>query len=592
LIRDGQLREETMAKEIIMPKNGMDMKEGVLVRWLKEVGDRVERGDPIMEIETDKVTMESESPAAGVILARYFEEGAVIPVLTVMGYIGEEGESVPCGPDTDRPGASVAPSAGRETSGAPTAGLSAPAASYDYDLAVIGGGPAGYVGAIRAAQLGGKVILFERDTVGGTCLNRGCIPTKTYLKTAEYLYDIRHAHLRGILNDGDASVNLPGAVRYKDEVVGKLTSGVAGLLKSYKVTTVYGDAAPAGAHEVVSGERTFSAAGMMLCGGSVPAAPPIPGIGHSGVWTSDDILSATELPRRLCILGGGVIGCEIACAFSAFGSDVTIVEMLPRLVANMDSSLSELIERSLSGNGVRVITGTAVCAIESADGLPVLVVDDSRIECDKVLVATGRVPDLSCLGALKHDIETGNGAIKVDDAMRTSVEGVYAAGDVTGRVMLAHAAFRMAETAAENAMGGHRSCDLKYTPSCIYTSPEAASVGLTEDAARERYGDSVSVGRFPFAANGRALASGAPAGFVKVIIDRTCGEILGTHIAGAAATEMIAEPAALMSMEITAHEAAEDIIHAHPTYAEAFAEACADALGRCVHLPPNGPCDT
>jgi dihydrolipoamide dehydrogenase len=574
-----------MAKEIIMPKNGMDMKEGVLIRWLKEVGDRVERGDPLMEIETDKVTMESESPADGVILARYFEEGDVIPVLTVMGYIGEEGEPVPCGPDAGRPGASAVPavsSAGQEASGVPATD---PGASYDYDLAVIGGGPAGYVGAIRAAQLGGNVVLFERDTVGGTCLNRGCVPTKTYLKTAEYLQDIRQAHLRGILSSGDASVDMPGVVRYKDEVVGKLTSGVAGLLKSYKVTTVYGDAAPVGAHEVVSGERAFSAASMLLCGGSMPSTPPIPGIEHSGVWTSDDILSATELPRCLCILGGGVIGCEIACAFSAFGSDVTIIETLPRLVSNFDASISELIACSLSESGVKVRTGTAVSAVEDADGLPVLIAGDSRIACDKALVVTGRVPDLSCLGALKNDIETENGAVKVDDAMRTSVEGVYAAGDVTGRVMLAHAAFRMAETAAENAMGRHTSCDLKYTPSCIYTIPEAASVGLTEDAARERYGDDMAVGRFPFAANGRALASGAPAGFVKVIIDRAYGEILGVHIVGAAATEMIAEPAALMRMEITAHEVVEDVFHAHPTYAEAFAEACADALGRCVHLP-------
>jgi dihydrolipoamide dehydrogenase len=582
-----------MAKEIIMPKNGMDMKEGTLIRWLKEVGDHVERDDPIMEIETDKVTMESEAPATGTLLARYFGEGDVIPVLTVMGYIGEKNESVPDGPAPQAPAGSPDPAApGARAADIPSAKPEAPAApkalqphTYDCDIAVIGGGPAGYVGAIRAAQLGGKVILFEKDTLGGTCLNRGCVPTKTYLKTAEYLRDIRTASERGIINDPNASVDMAGVVRYKDDVVSKLTTGVAGLLSSYDITVRSGDAALVSANEVACGGETFTAARILLCGGSAPFAPPVPGIGSADVWSSNDILSKAELPDKLCILGGGVIGCEIACAFAGFGSDVTIVEMLPSLLAGMDQAISDLMERSLTERGVKVMTGETVKAIEYEDGKPVLVTERLRLPCDKILAATGRVPVLSCLGALADDIATERGAVKVNDAMETNVEGIYAAGDITGRIMLAHAAFKMAETAAENAMGGSAACNLKYTPACVYTTPEAASVGLTERDALSQRGASAAIGQFPFAANGRALASGAPEGFVKVIIDKTYGEILGVHIAGAAATEMIAEPAALMSMEVTAYEVADGIIHAHPTFGEAFAEACADALGRCIHLP-------
>ena len=589
-----------MATEIIMPKNGMDMKEGVLIRWLVEIGDKVEKGDPIMEIETDKVTMESESPATGVILAKYYDEGVTIPVLKTIGYIGKEGEPVPeTAPDAEldrfvaeTPRDDVAVNVSnvlqaepKDTVIASGAKQSSDLKEYDYDVAVIGGGPAGYVAAIKAAQLGGKVILFEKDVVGGTCLNRGCIPTKTYIRTAEYIEHIKRASERGIINDPAASVDMPKVVSHKNQVVSALTGGVASLLKSNNVTVINGIASAKSANEVECENIVYTAGSIILCGGSVPGMPPIPGIDHKAVITSNEILDFTVLPDELIILGGGVIGCEIACAFNAFGVNVTIVEMLPNLVANMGKKVSETIEKALIKSGIKVYKDTKVTGIKDDNGKPVVVCETLELTADAVLSATGRIADLECLGALKDKIKCDRGIVIVNEKMETNITGVYAAGDLTGGMMLAHSAFAMAETAAANAMGGNVSCNLNVVPSGLYTMPEAAAVGLDEEAAKEKAGENLRVGFFPMTANGRSLASGEYTGFVQVMVDIEFCEILGVRIVAADAVEMIAEPAALMAIEVTADEVADGIIHAHPTYTEAFMEACADALGRCIHLP-------
>ena len=570
-----------MATEIYMPKNGMDMTEGVIVRWLKNVGDKVEKDEAIMEIETDKITMESESPVAGVLLAKLFEDGATVPVLTTVGYIGEAGEKVP---EAGAPAAEAAPAPAE----APAPAAAAPAAVKDdeYHVAVLGGGPAGYVAAIKAAQLGGKVILFEKDTVGGTCLNRGCIPTKTYLKTAEYIHHIKGAADRGIIVNAETSVDMPKVVAYKDKVVKTLTGGVAGLLKSNGVKVVYGVAKLASSNTVECDGKTYNAQKIILCGGSKAIRIPIPGVNHKEVMTSDEILAMTEVPKRLGIIGGGVIGCELASAFSAFGSEVTIVEAMDRVVSMFDKDVSAELDKSLKNSGVKVMCGRKVVEIGDNNGCPVIVTDNGSVECDKVLLSIGRAADLECLGALAEQIKTERGKVVVDDTMKTSVDNIYACGDINGRIMLAHTAFKMGEVAAENCMTGeNKKCDLRFVPSCLYTSPEAASVGLTEEKARELHPEGIRVGKFQMSANGRSLASGEKAGFIKVIADNKYGQILGVHMVGGVASEMIAEPTTLMAMEITVNEVADDIIHAHPSYSEAFMEACADALGRCIHLP-------
>ena len=570
-----------MATELTMPKNDMDMEEGTIVKWLKNVGDKVEKGEMFMEIETDKTSMEIESPAAGVLLAQFYQGGDVVPVNTVMGYVGEAGEKVP-----EQAAKGDAPAA--EEPKAEAAASVAEKKENEYDVAVIGGGPAGYVAAIRAAQLGGKVIIFEKDTVGGTCLNRGCIPTKTYLKTAEYIHHIEAAASRGIVVNAEHSVDMPKVVAYKDKVVKQLTGGVGSLLKGNGVKLVSGEASLEDATTVACDGKTYKADKIILCGGSKAIRIPIPGVDHKDVMTSDEILAMTEVPERLAIIGGGVIGCEMASAFSAFGSKVTIVEAMDRVVSMLDKDISAEVDKTLKKGGASVNCGRKVLEIKDNGGHPVIVTDNGEFEVDKVLLSIGRAADLGCLGKLADQIKTERGKIVVDDTMKTSVDNIYACGDINGRIMLAHSAFKMGEVAAENAVKGTAvKCDLSYVPSCLYLSPEAASVGLTEEKAKEAHPEGVRIGKFNMAANGRSVASGETTGFIKVIADNKYGQILGVHMVGGVASEMIAEAVALMQMEITVNEVAESIIHAHPSYSEAFAEACADCLGMCIHQPPK-----
>lgn len=472
-----------------------------------------------------------------------------------------------------------------------------------YDIAVIGGGPAGYIAAISGAQMGASVILFEKSVLGGTCLNRGCIPTKTYLKGAEIIHHIRMAKRYGVVQNTDFFMDMKAAVSNKNAVVKQLTQGVGALLRSNGVEVVYGDACLAavesgcggargasGLKTIVCGGQEFTAKNVLLCGGSKAGRIPIPGIDHENVLTSDEILDLERLPKRLGIIGGGVIGCEIGAAFSAYGCEVTMIEEQERILPQMDAEISESLRKTFQKDGIRVRTASRVKSIEHADGECVLVCEnDDRIPVDKILLSIGRTADLSCLGALKEQFALERGYVQTDEFLQTSIPGIYAPGDINGKSMLAHAAFQMGEAAAKNAMGGRISCDLRHVPGCIYTLPECAGVGLTEAQARQELGaDQILVGKFSFAANGRALACGAGTGFVKVIAGRTYQELLGVHIFGGMAAEMIAEAASLMAAEVPADEIGE-MMHAHPTFSEAFMEACADACGQSMHLPKKKP---
>ncbi len=451
-------------------------------------------------------------------------------------------------------------------------------------IGVIGGGPAGYHAAIRAAQKGASVVLFEKDTVGGTCLNRGCIPTKTYLKTAEYIKNIKEASSRGIICNNQASVDMQKVVAHKNGVVKTLTGGVGVLLRTNGVNVVKGEAFLKSENEIECNGEVFHVDKIILCGGSKAGKLPIQGIEHSGVISSDEILDMQEVPSKLVIVGAGVIGCEMATVFAHFGSEISIVEMADRVLPMFDEEASKAIAKSLTSLGVKLYLGRKVVSIEDVNGKPSVKTDKEDILGDKVLVSVGRVSDLSCLGELKNKIAVERGKIKVDDLLRTNYHNIFACGDINGKLMLAHAAYKMADVAVENCFGENKICNLNYVPSCIYTIPEAACVGLTEKAAKEKY-ENVKVGKFNFSANGRALAAGEKEGFVKVIADGTYGEILGVHIVGGAATEMIAEATALITEEITVDEVNERIIHAHPSFSEAFLEACEDVRGISVHIP-------
>ncbi|MDR1411287.1 MAG: dihydrolipoyl dehydrogenase [Spirochaetaceae bacterium] len=459
----------------------------------------------------------------------------------------------------------------------------------EYDVLVIGGGPAGYMAAIKAARLGARTALAEKDELGGTCLNRGCIPAKTLLKTAELIHEIAGAAGRGItIADPRVSVDMPAVIKGKNRVVKRLTSGVASLLASNGVELLRGEGRLLAPGRIaVAGLGEAVAKKLILAGGSQAAKLPIPGLELPGVLTSTDILDIEETPPRLAIIGGGVIGVEMAMIFQSFGSKVSIVEALPRILPFMDAEAAALIHKTLQSRGAEIYTGTGLSRIEQkGGGLSLVLTDGKSLPANKALVSIGRTGDLSCLGDLA--VRTEKGKVLVDDCMETSVPGIFAPGDINGKKMLAHAAFKMAEIAAENAVApdrqGMKKADLRFVPSVVYSFPEAAAVGLTQEEA-EREGP-VLAGKFPLAANGRALAAGDAGGFVKVLADKKYGAILGVHIVGPGAAEIINEAAALMSMEITVHELA-GIVHGHPTVSEALMEAAADCLGQCLHLPPK-----
>ena len=439
--------------------------------------------------------------------------------------------------------------------------------AYEYDVAVIGSGPAGHTAAVHAARLGGKVIMFEKEALGGLWLNAGCVPAKVYLEAGN-----------------SEAPDLRKALALKTDIVTKLTSNAARALRACRVRVEAGEASLKSPHEIVCRGRVYTASSVILCGGRRGGEPPIAGYTHPGVLTPESLFKMSELPSRLMVIGGGSEGCELAAAFAAFGSSVMLVEERTRLLRGWDEQVAEAVARALTEAGVKVYTGISVSEIADRNGNPYIITERGGVLCDKVLLAAGRAPDVSFLGALTSAFRFESGAIAVNEYLETSVPGVYAAGDITGIGSRTHTCYRMAETAAVNAMGGGKLLDLRAVPKAIYTKPEAAYVGMTEEEARESYGDELAVGYCPLSLSVKAMIAGATEGFVKVLIGRRYGEIAGVHIVGAEAAEMIAEPAALMRMEVTAYEVINDISHLHPTWTEAFAEACADALGKSIRL--------
>lgn len=562
-----------MAHEIIMPKAGIDMTEGQIVKWYKKEGDAVESGEIILEILTDKTNMEIEAEASGVLLKILRNDGETVPITEIIGYIGQLGEEIVHGEPEH-----VAAPADEPVEKSLTR------LEDSYNVIVIGGGPAGYVAAIRAAQHGAKVAIVEKGEFGGTCLNVGCIPTKTYMKSAEVIEGIQMAASRGImLESTNFRVDMPKVVQHKNSIVKKLTSGVEALLRSNKVDIFKGVAKiNKNKDVVVDDSKVIKGDKIILAGGSKVSQINLPGINHPGILSSDTLLDLKELPETLAVIGGGVIGIEMAQAFVELGSKITVIEMMDRIIPGIDTEASDVLAAHLKKKGVKILTSTKITEIVDNKGKVEIKTDKGdSIIAEKALLSVGRLPDLEGIGDVEFEIERGK--IKVDKFMETSVKGIYAPGDVNGIKMLAHVAFRMGEVAADNAVkGNHRELKLHSAPSVVYTLPEVAMVGLTEQEARERY--EIRVGRFNFAANGRALASGESVGFVKVIADNKYGEILGVHIVGPAAAEIINQASLLMEMEITVDEVVKTI-YGHPTYSEALFEACADVLGEAVHIP-------
>ncbi|MCK1236458.1 dihydrolipoyl dehydrogenase [Streptococcus uberis] len=583
-----------MAVEIIMPKLGVDMQEGEIIEWKKQVGDTVNEGDVLLEINSDKTNMEIEAEDSGVLLKIVRQEGDVVPVTEVIGYIGAEGEVVE---DNSSSAAAEKATADLEAAGlevpkapaaseAPAKENKAPLADDEYDIIVVGGGPAGYYAAIRGAQLGGKIAIVEKSEFGGTCLNVGCIPTKTYLKNAEILDGIKIAAGRGInLASTNYTIDMDKTVDFKNSVVKTLTGGVQGLLKANKVTIFNGLGQVNPDKTVTIGSQTIKGRNVILATGSKVSRINIPGIDSKLVLTSDDILDLREMPKSLAVMGGGVVGIELGLVWASYGVDVTVIEMADRIIPAMDKEVSTELQKILSKKGMKIKTSVGVSEIvEENNQLTLKLNNGEEVVAEKALLSIGRVPQMNGLENL--NLEMDRNRIKVNDFQETSIPGIYAPGDVNGTKMLAHAAYRMGEVAAENAMHGNvRKANLQFTPAAVYTHPEVAMVGITEEDARAKYGD-ILVGRNSFTGNGRAIASNEAHGFVKVIADAKFHEILGVHIIGPAAAEMINEAATIMESELTVDELLLSI-HGHPTFSEVMYEAFADVLGEAIHNPPK-----
>lgn len=455
----------------------------------------------------------------------------------------------------------------------------------EYDLAVIGGGPGGYVAAIRGAQRGARVCLVESDAVGGTCLNRGCIPTKALYSSARLLRVLREADSHGI-RLGAPVFDFAAAVDRKDGIVSQLVDGVAQLLKGNGVELYHGRGFVEGPGRV--GIRGQGAVGhlctkaVILATGGRPLVPEGFAPDGKNVLTSDEFLAIKDLPKSLLIVGGGYIGCEFAGIFSTFGVAVTIVEQLPTLLAHSDRQAVREVEKSFRAAGVKVHLDTAVSDVESrSDGVHVRLSNGEALQVEKILLSVGRRPNSEGLGLEELGARMERGAVAVDEGMRTGVDGIYAIGDLTGGRQLAHVASYQAEVAVENALGGLARVDYRVVPSIVFTDPEIAQVGLTEEQCREQ-GLAYQVGRFAYLASGKALCEGEVRGTVKVLAGKDDRRILGVTIVGVEASALVAEAALAMKRNLTAHEWAEGI-RAHPSLPEMIKEAAEDVSGVAVH---------
>jgi dihydrolipoamide dehydrogenase len=457
-----------------------------------------------------------------------------------------------------------------------------------FQIAVIGSGPGGYVAAIKAAQMGATVAVIEKHYLGGTCLNYGCIPSKALLASAELMHKIKNAGPLGINIDGTVSFDWPKIQQRKDKVVAKLRGGIKGLFGSGNIKLYQAEAkfeAKGKLHLLDKNGQSLqiTADNIIIASGSMPARIPNWPSDAQFICTSEEALHWKELPKRLIIVGGGVIGCEFACMMSEFAVDVTIVEMMENLLPEMETALGQALAEIFKKRNIKIFTGAKVERLEiKGDVVRATISSGQSIEADKVLVATGRKPNTQELGLGNIGLKTNSGFIKVNDRMQTAVKGVYCIGDANGRCLLAHAASAQGVTAVENALGHQKDFELPV-PNAVYTFPEIASVGITTKQAAEQK-IPVSTGQFPIGYLGKAMAIGEDAGFVKVIRHSDDGTLLGVHIIGHNATEVIGAAAAMLGAKAGADELAE-MVFAHPTIGEAVKEAAEDSFQRAIHLP-------
>ncbi|MDO8603755.1 MAG: dihydrolipoyl dehydrogenase [Candidatus Omnitrophota bacterium] len=434
-----------------------------------------------------------------------------------------------------------------------------------YDLAIIGSGPCGYVAGIRAAQLGLKACIFEKDNVGGVCLNWGCIPTKALLASANTLYTIEHAAEFGI-NVKGFDLDFLKVYERKEAIVKKLSSGIEMLMKARKLEIIKEKAEIKDSGRIKAGDLEIEAKNILIAAGSIPFELPGLAFDHRDILSSTDILGLKTIPKNLIIVGGGVIGCEFASIFRSFGSEITIIEAMPQLLPGEDEEISRKIEQVFKKRGIKVLTNTKIDKIDKGD---------------KALIAVGRSPNSKGLGIEAVGIECNKGWIRVDERFRTNVNNIYAAGDIKGGMLLAHVASKEGISSVEGICGNSHAIDYNVVPSCIFTLPEIASVGLNEKTAKNK-GINVKARKFLFSAIGKSHVLGETDGFIKLIVDGSSDKILGAQIIGPHATELIAEISPCIQFGITSEKLA-SVIHAHPTLSEIICEAAEAVHNKAIH---------
>ena len=458
--------------------------------------------------------------------------------------------------------------------------------NLNCDVCIIGGGPGGYVAAIRASQLGAKVILIEKDKLGGVCLNRGCIPAKTLLHSSKTYKILKNLSEIGI-NIKDISFDFKKMHTYKKAVVNRLLGGVNYLMRKNRVNVLSGTGAFLDQHTILcttsNKKVSISFKKAIIATGSTSVTPPIPGI-NGRIVDSDYLVNMEEVPESILIIGGGAIGVEFASIYNSLGSKVTIVEMMDHLLPELDRSLGESLFKFLTEEGISIYLKAKVFAIQGAgyDNKVSIEVEGQKFEMASqiIAIATGRRPYTEGLGIEKIGIKMNGSSVSVDDHMNSSVDNIYAIGDVVGGIQLAHVASKEGIVASENAMGMESEIDYRRVPFCIYTDPEISSIGMSEEEASNNY--DITVSNFPFEYNGKALASNEAFGNIKLVVNKKDGEILGVHIIGSKATELIGEAIALLNLECTAEELA-DMIHPHPTLIEVFSEAAHAVIKQSIH---------
>lgn len=600
-----------MAEIIIMPKLGFNMSEGKLVEWYKKEGEPVKKGEPLFSIETDKTTMDIEATKDGILKKILLREGETIPVtlpVCIVGGADETGEEEArqaikileeagisankVSPDLSFSGNAAPSDASSEGRGEGGTGSIAEkekeagsgTEGCDFDIIVIGGGPGGYVAAIKGAQSGKKTAVIEQGRFGGVCLNEGCIPTKALLHSVSVLKDIRRAAEMGVsgVSPEKTGLDMKNVQARKKKAVSELVRGVEMLLEQNGVTVLTGEGRLTGRNTVAVGEKIFRAENIIVATGSDAVRIPVETHPAMPVLTSREALELEKLPGSVVIAGGGVIGIELAYFFAAAGVKVTVLELLDRILTGIDGETAQNAVKMLESMGIGIHTGARLEKIEKdsvafkQNGQP------KTVKTEMVLMAAGRKPRLSGIDCEALGIRTDEGAIITDGKMRTSVPGIYAVGDVNGKKMLAHTAFMEAIVAVKNICGEEAEMDYGNIPGVVYISPEIAGVGLTGEEA-ENAAEPVRISKFPLLANGKAKVEGENDGFVKVISDPKYGEILGVHIYGPHAADLIGEAALAMKLEATAEEAAMTV-HPHPSISEALQEAFHGAAGKYIHF--------